>query len=44
MAVDDGVSPDSSALQVTGPATSLDGRGRTWFEWAATVQTTGERW
>jgi hypothetical protein len=38
MAVADGVMPDRSTLQVSGPATSLDGRGRTWFESTATVE------
>ena len=37
MAADDGVMPDWSTLTVTGPTTSLDGRGRTWFEWTGTV-------
>ena len=39
MAADEGVTPDWSTLTVTGPTTSLDGRGRTWFEWTATVET-----
>ncbi len=38
MATDDGVMPDWSTLQVTGPATSLDGLGRMWFEWTGTVE------
>ena len=38
LAVADGVTPDWSTLQVTGPTTSLDLRGRTWFEWTGTVE------
>ncbi len=38
MAVDDGVLPDWSTLTVTGPTTSLDGLGRTRFEWTASVE------
>ena len=37
MAADDGAVPDWSTLTVTGPTTSLDARGRTWFESTATV-------
>jgi hypothetical protein len=38
IAADDGVIPDWSTLRVTGPETSLDGRGRTWFEWTTVVE------
>jgi hypothetical protein len=33
------VSPDWDTLVVTGPTTTKDARGKTWFEWAATVET-----
>jgi hypothetical protein len=33
------VSPDWDTLVVTGPTTTKDARGNTWFEWAATVET-----
>ena len=31
-------SPDWDTLVVTGPTTSQDARGRTWFEWIGTVE------
>jgi hypothetical protein len=34
------LSPDWDTLVVTGPTVTLDTRGNTWFEWAATVRTT----
>lgn len=37
VAIGTGATPDWMTLQVTGPRTTVDGRGRTWFEWAATV-------
>ena len=33
---DDGL-PDWSTLQIAGPVTTTDARGRTWYEYAATV-------
>lgn len=42
IAADDGVTPDWSTLQVSGPTRSLDGRGHTWFEWIATVEGAGK--
>jgi hypothetical protein len=35
---DEGI-PDWSTLDVVGPVEAVDGRGRTWFEWSATVET-----
>ena len=41
LAADDGVMPDWSTLQVTGPTMSLDARGRTW---AAAADQTVRGW
>jgi hypothetical protein len=36
--VDPSAIPDWSTLVVTGPFTAADGRGRTWFEYVATIE------
>ena len=42
MAVAGGTTPDWTTLAVEGPTMAPSLRGRTWFEWAATVEADGE--
>ncbi len=42
IALTEGATPDWSTMVVQGPTETTGQRGRTWFEWSATVEATSE--